>query len=144
MTLEEKLMELAHTHNTMVYEHPLPLTSSVSAKLDDVSYIGIDTQKLDGADKRAVHLAHELGHCETDSFYSIYSPLVTRDKLERRANVWAIEHTIPIGRLNALIKEGVREVWELAERFEVTVEFMHAALEYYRCGEVHFDIQNIK
>lgn len=144
MTLEEKLIDYAHTHNTVVYEHPLPLTRSVSAKLDDVSYIGIDTDKLEDADRRAVHLAHELGHCETDSFYCIYSPLVTRDKLERRANVWAIEHTIPIDKLNSLIKEGVCEVWELAEKFEVTVEFMHAALQYYKSGEVHFDIQHIK
>lgn len=141
MTLEEKLIDYAYTHNTVVYEHPLPLTSSVSARLDGVSYIGIDRERLEDSDRRAVCLAHELGHCQTDSFYSVHSPRLTRDKLERRANVWAIEHTIPLPQLNSLIKRGVREIWELAEHFEVTVEFMAAALEYYKNGELYLEMK---
>ena len=140
MTLEEKLNEYAHTHGTCVYEYDLPKTRSVSTKLGDACFIGIDRARLTRADERTVHLAHEIGHCETDAFYCIYSPLVTREKLERRATVWAITHTVPIEELQALVRRGVREEWELAEHFEVTVEFMHAALEYYKSGELYIEI----
>ena len=140
MTLEEKLIDYAHTHGCEVYEFPLPETDSVSVKVGEGHFIGIDTQKLENMTERSVRLAHELGHCETDSFYCVYSPLKTREKLERRANVWAIEHTVPLDRLRDYIEEGVREEWELAERFEVTVEFMHAAIEYYKNGEIYLNI----
>lgn len=140
MTLEERLIDFAHNKGTVIYEHPLPETKSVSVKIGEGCYIGIDRDALERDKERSVRLAHELGHCETDSFYCIYSPLVTREKLERRATVWAIEHTVPPERLSALIREGMREVWELAERFEVTEEFMAAALEYYRDGEIHIDL----
>lgn len=139
MTLEERLTELARAHGTCVYEYPLPENRSVSAKLGDSCFIGIDSTRLTEEDERAVCLAHELGHCETDAFYCIYSPLVTRDKLERRATVWAITHTVPKNRLDTLIASGIREEWELAEQFGVTVEFMHAAIEYYKNGELYYE-----
>lgn len=141
MTLEEKLIDYAQRRGCEVYEHPLPETSSVSVKIGEGHFIGIDRDRLERESERSVRIAHELGHCETDSFYCMYSPLLTRERLERRANVWAIEHTVDREKLDALIREGVREVWELAERFEVTVEFMAAALEYYKNGEVYLDIK---
>lgn len=139
MTLEEKLTEFAQSRGTSVYEYPLPETRSVSAKLGDTCFIGIDSNRLTNSQERAVCLAHEIGHCETDAFYCIYSPLLTRDKLERRATVWAITHTVPRGRLDALVASGIREEWELAEHFGVTVEFMHAAVEYYKNGELYYE-----
>ena len=139
ITLEEKLTDYAHSRGTAVYEYPLPETRSVSAKLGDETYIGIDSTRLTGSDERAVCLAHEIGHCETDAFYCVYSPLITRDKLERRATVWAITHTVNKDRLDSLLSSGTSEEWELAEQFGVTVEFMHAALEYYKNGELYFE-----
>ena len=141
MTLEEKLTQYARDTGTEIYEYPLPCVSSVALKMGEGMYIGIDRAKLTAERERAVHLAHELGHCATDSFYCIYSPLVTRDRLERRASVWAIEHTIPKKALERAIESGTREEWELAELFEVTEEFMHAALEYYKNGELYLDIK---
>ncbi len=139
MTLEEKLCDLAQARGTTVYEYSLPKTRSVSAKLGEQTFIGIDTGRLTESDERAVCLAHELGHCETDAFYCVYSPLLTRDKLERRATVWAITHTVQKDRLDSLIASGISEEWELAEQFGVTVEFMHCALEYYKNGELYYE-----
>ncbi len=139
MTLEEKLTEYAQGRGTSVYDFPLPKTRSVSAKLGDVCFIGIDSARLTESGERAVCLAHELGHCETDAFYCIHSPLLTRDKLERRATVWAITHTLPKERLDTLMARGITEEWELAEHFGVTVEFLHAALEYYKNGELYYE-----
>ncbi len=140
MTLEEKLTEYAASRNTQVYEYELPHTRSVSARLGEFTFIGIDPRQLSEARERAVHLAHELGHCETDAFYCVYSPLSTRDKLERKATVWAITHTLPLDKLKKALADGITEEWELAEHFEVTEQFMHAALLYYQNGELYYDV----
>ena len=123
-----------------MYEFDLPSNSSVSTKLDGGCFIGIDRHKLKHAPERAVHLAHEIGHCETDAFYCMYSPLVRRERLERKATVWAIRHLIPKRKLKEAISQGICEEWELAEYFSVTREFVRAAILYYTTGEVYMEI----
>ena len=140
MTLEEKLIEYARSRDTGVYELDLPENRSVSTKLGQGCFIGIDKSRLGSEGERAVVLAHELGHCETDAFYCLYTPLVSRARLERKATVWAIEHLIPRDRLREALSEGIVEEWELAEHFGVTREFVRAAALYYSTGEVYLEI----
>ena len=138
MTLEEKLCAYAQKRNTQVLEHSLPECGSIAVKVDEGCFIGIDPEVFRSESERAVVMAHELGHCETDSFYCTHSPMITRQRLERRASVWAIEHLIPYSRLVCAIERGICEEWELAEHFEVTREFVRAAIRYYSTGELDF------
>ena len=79
--------------------------------------------------------AHEMGHCETDSFYGFFSSLETRGKHEYRANRWAINYLIPFAELCRAVAEGNRELWQLAEYFEVSEEFIERAINYHKqCG----------
>lgn len=78
-------------------------------------------------------LAHELGHCETDSFYLPYSPIDLRGKHEYSANWWAIQRIIPFERLCEVIKIEHKELWELAEFFNVSEAFILKAIEIYKC-----------
>lgn len=142
MTLEEKLSAYAQKKNTLVIEHPLPECGSVSCKADGFCFIGIDPSRFSERE-RAVVMAHELGHCETDAFYCIHAPRITREKLERKATVWAIEHLIPYGRLKEALESGITEEWELAEHFEVTCAFVRAACMWYSTGELNFCTDSI-
>lgn len=81
--------------------------------------------------RERVHLAHELGHCETGSFYNRHSPCDVRQKHENRADKWAIKKLIPEDELKSAVKSGYTEIWELAEHFGVTDEFMEKAARYY-------------
>ena len=131
MTLEERLTEYAESRGTGVYEYPLPETRSVSAKLGDVCFIGIDSDRLSAPEERAVCLAHEIGHCETMSFYNIHSPFDIRAKPERRADIWAIKAMIPYQSYIKAIKLGYTEIYTLAEYFGVTEDFMRKTVAYY-------------
>lgn len=78
------------------------------------------------------HLAHELGHCECGAFYNRYAAADVREKHERRADIWAIKHTVPIEDLRQAVRRGVTEPWELAELFGIDEELMRKAIIYYQ------------
>ena len=120
--------------NIQVLECPLPENGSVSI-LDGqgACHIGMDHSVLDAAAQERVHLGHELGHCATGSFYNRYSPYDLRRKHENRADKWAIRRIIPVESLDEAVAEGCTQIWELAEWFGVTEQFMRKAV----CLHVH-------
>ena len=75
--------------------------------------------------------AHEMGHCMTDSFYAGYSPFELRVKHEHSANEWAVRRLMPFDELCLAVKRGYREIWELAEHFDVSCEFVKKAINIY-------------
>ena len=79
-----------------------------------------------------VQLAHELGHCLAGGFYGEGTDICERRRSERRANIFAYRLLVDKKELQNLIKNGDTSVWELAERFNVTDEFMADAIEYYK------------
>ena len=106
--------------------------------MDDAGkcYIGIDESVMDGDALERVHMGHELGHCVTGSFYNRYTPFDLRQRHENRANKWAIQALIPVEELDDAIAEGCTEVWELAERFQVTEDFIRKAVCLYVHGNL--------
>lgn len=92
----------------------------------------MDPFEIETTAEERVHLAHELGHCETGSFYNAYSSLEIRAQKEIRADRWAFSRLVPICELNSVIESGIDELWDLAEYFDVTEDFMLKAVEYYR------------
>lgn len=69
----------------------------------------------------------------TGAFYSIRSPIDNRGYCERIANNYAIKKLVDEDKLKKIIDEycGDIGIWELAETFEVTEDFMKKAIEYY-------------
>lgn len=111
----------------------LPKTKSVSLNIEENMFIGIDDKIMQNRAEERVHLAHELGHCMTGAFYSLYSPIDNRGYCERRANEYAIKKLVDEDELRKVIKSygGDISVWALAEHFDVTEDFMRKAVDYY-------------
>ena len=132
-----QLYELAEQENIPVIRFSLPETGSMSV-MDDAGrcYIGMDPGLGDGGVSERVHLSHELGHCLTGSFYNIYAAADCRQRHENRANKWAIQALIPVDDLDDAIARGCTEVWELADRFQVSEEFIRKTVCWYVHGNV--------
>ena len=81
-------------------------------------------------------MGHELGHCLTGSFYNIHTAVDSRQRHENRADKWALKHLIPVDELDAAVANGCSEIWELAEHFGVTEQFMKKAVCYYVHGNL--------
>ena len=131
------LYDFAKQQNIEVFDFSLPETASMSVMEDNGRcYIGMDGSVRDGGAQERVHLSHEIGHCVTGSFYNIHAAVDCRQRHENRANKWAIAALIPVEELDDAIADGCTEVWELADRFGVTEEFVRKAVCYYVHGNL--------
>ncbi len=131
------LYAFAEQQNIEVLSFPLEQTGSMSVMLDSGRcFIGLDGSVRDGGAQERVHLSHELGHCVTGSFYNIYAAVDCRRRHENRADKWAVTRLISVDDLDDAIADGCTEVWELAERFQVTEEFVRKAVCYYVHGNL--------
>ncbi len=138
--LEELYCETEEEH-IPVLNLSLPTSFSMSVRDERGRMaIGMDIFGITTLEEQKVRLAHELGHCKTLSFYNHAGPCDLRGKHERRANRWAVHRLVPYGDLRNAIRGGTTELWELAEEFHVTVDFMHVVHEQYEreYGPGHF------
>ena len=132
-TRTSELYEIAEQNGTEIICCDLPETASVSVRTTSGRcYIGIDPFEIETTAEERVHLAHEIGHCETLAFYNAYSPLEIRGKHEKRADRWAALKLVPVRELTDALMRGIKEIWDLAEYFDVTEEFIMKAIEIYR------------
>jgi hypothetical protein len=132
----QALYDLARQQNIEVLSFDLPQTGSMSVMEEGRCFIGMDASVKDGAARERVHLSHEMGHCITGSFYNRYAAVDCRRRHENRANKWAVQTLIPVEALDDAIADGCTEVWELAERFQVTEDFVRKAVCYYVHGNM--------
>lgn len=131
------LYALAEQQNIEVIETTLPENGSLSVMSDSGKcYIGIDESVMDGDALELVHMGHELGHCLTGSFYNRHTRFDIRQRHENRADKWAVHKLIPVEFLDEAVADGCCEIWELAERFGVTEQFMKKAVCLYVHGNV--------
>lgn len=133
----QHLYDFATQQNIAVLVHPMPENGSMSVMLEDGQcFVGMDESVRDGGVQERVHLSHELGHCVTGSFYNIHAAIDHRQRHENRADKWAIQTLIPVEELDDAIASGCTEVWELAERFQVTEKFIRKAVCLYVHGNL--------
>jgi len=113
----------------------------LSAPLFDGScVIAIDPTKLLSKADEKTKLAHEIGHCERLAFYNQYAAYDVRKKHENQADKWAIKKLIPKGELDRAVNRGLETLWDLAEYFGVTEDFMKKAVCYYTNGNLATDL----
>lgn len=131
------LYQLAERQDIPVVRYPMPENGSMSIQTaDGRCFIGLDGSTTDGGTCERVHLAHELGHCLTGSFYSPHTRVDSRKRHENRADKAAVELLVPVQALDNAVAAGLTELWELAECFGVTEDFMRKAVCYYTHGNV--------
>lgn len=131
------LCRYAEKRNIEIVTFPLPETASMSIEAESgACYIGIDYSKIETEIDERVHLSHELGHCVTGSFYNRYAKMDIRQKHENRADKWAIRKLIPVEKLDTAVAEGHTELWDLADYFGVTEDFIKKAVCYYVHGNL--------
>lgn len=132
-----ELYGLAEKQNIPILRYPLPENGSMSLQLSGgAQFIGMDDCVADGGAQERVHLSHELGHCLTGSFYSVYTAVDCRQRHENRADKWAVRKLIPVEQLDDAVAEGCTELWELADRFGVTEDLMRKAVCLYVHGNL--------
>ena len=57
---------------------------------------------------------------------------MTKSKCEYRAQKWAYSTLVPIQKLKEKIKDGLTNIYDLAEHFEVEPNYMNDCIHFYR------------
>ena len=83
------------------------------------------------AAERHTALAHERGHLDSGAMYSFDTPLITMEQCEYRAWKRAVMEALPFADMLSAYESGFTEVWQLAEYFDVTEDFIRRAAEIY-------------
>lgn len=130
------LYAYAENRNIDVDWIPMRRATSLSVPLGDGYAIALDPWKLGTLAQETVCLAHELGRCETGSFYNRYAALDVRQQHENRADKWAIRRLVPAEELDAAMADGCDTIPALADRFGVTEAFMRKAVCWYAHGNL--------
>lgn len=137
MKMLQEIYRFADKENIAVDRFALIKREALSIMDEDGScFVAIDPNKIANEADERTKLSHELGHCVTGSFYNQYSDFDCRQRHENKADKWAIKHLIPVDDLDDAITDGCTEIWELAERFGVTEQFMQKAVCYYVHGNL--------
>lgn len=124
------LFKLAEQRDIIIDTVKIPLNESMSVNYDGREFILLDEKvRTDSAEER-VHLAHEIGHCLTGSYYAIGADQTVRKKAEKRAKTWSIVHLLPKDALSELLKKGYNE-WDIAEELNITVDIVREAYSLY-------------
>lgn len=125
MTPAEKLQQLAYENGVNVYYMPL---HEYSLSVPD--NIVMDTTDITQQEESCI-LAHELGHCLYAGFYNLKTPLITKGRIEAKADRWAIRQIMPRAEIEKALASGITEIWAIAEHFGVTEQFTLKALQLY-------------
>ena len=74
---------------------------------------------------------HELGHAATGALHRLSSPFETVERSEYRANRWAAQQFLSVGAFYEAFDAGCRDLWELAEYFDLPEQDIQNALSYW-------------
>jgi len=117
--------------NIRVYDKKIGL-NAVTIYLNGKYGVFLDLDQFETYTQELCVLAHEYGHCKTGSTHAVSSPLDLIQKHEYKANKAAVHMLVPYDAFCEAIDQGYTEVWQLAEYFDVTEEFIQTADQIYR------------
>ena len=83
---------------------------------------------------------HELGHAATGALHKLSSPYELVERSEHRANRWSAEQFLTQEEFRTAFACGCRELWELAEYFDMPEPDVAKALNFWtQCRGVDFN-----
>lgn len=135
----EGFYEIADEEGIPVIPYPLGDLEALSYMATNCkSYIGIDPEKITSKQDEKLKLSHELGHAVQGAFYNPFAACDVWQKQENRASRWAYQHLVSEKDLRKAVKNGLKEVWELADYFDVPPEIMAKICHWYKHHNMDF------
>lgn len=128
MTTTIDLVRLASENGITVEYFPMN-GNAVALNFNGKYYIALNPELKEPYLKEA--LAHELGHCFTRGFYSIYTPYETLERIEASADHWAYKKLLPPEFVQELARKEIVYYWEIADEICLSESFVKNAIEYY-------------
>ena len=138
MTTLETLYEHADKNDITVDEYNFSDTKKAACMSFYGDRIILNRDGIETPDEETVLLAEEIGHFATGGFHHAEATMnaptakLNRRRAETQARKWAVMKLLPFKKLQAAVDEGITCIRELAEHFDVTVDFIKQAIELHQ------------
>lgn len=138
----DSLYQWLYNEGVFLFDRQLPFSNTATKALTlQLSVWGawgiyLDKGRLETQAEEESAALHEAGHYATGTTHQVYSPWDLIEKHEHKADKWAIERKLSVHELDDAVADGCTEMWELAERFGVTQEFMEKVVCWYTHGNL--------
>ena len=142
----DKLYQWLSDEGVFLFDRQLPFsregTKSTTVKLNGHNTWGIflDKGRIETEAEENTVLLHESGHYSTGTTHEVCSPWDLVEKHEHKAWKWAIRRSISKDQLDEAVAAGYSELWELADFFGVTEDFMRKAVCLYVHGNLNSEL----
>ena len=138
MTRYERLIDEIDNSDIELLETDSLVVPAHSVCVDGECCIAFNESAFVTTAERHVALAHEKAHCETGSFYTFNSPLLTYEVNEAKAWRKTIGDAMTFKELSAELPKHIYadglDIYDLAEHFNLPAEFMKKVLDHH-CQE---------
>lgn len=130
----------------LLFDRQLPFSNeqskavTIRLRSSGVTGVFVDRGRMDTTAEEAVTLLHEGGHCATGTTHSIVSPFDLIAKHEYKADKWAVRDAVSREELEAARRAGYQEIYELADFFNLTEDFMRKVVCWYDHGNLDVEI----
>lgn len=128
-----RLYDIADNEHIILRDWHIEDCNGIYLNYDKINVIALDYDELGTYIDEKCTLAEELGHYYMDAKYNYHTTDNTlKSKQEYRAKKWSYTALIPFEKLKSAIKNGLYEIYQLADYFEVTYEYMQNAINFYQ------------
>ena len=124
------LYDIANNENISIIDFKMK-NKALIEEIDGNYYIAMNYSNIANSNEEKVILSEELGHYYTGNLYNSYMKYETISKREYRALKWSFNTLVPYRKLINVIKNGINTIFELAEYFEVPINYMQKCLDFY-------------
>ena len=91
----------------------------------------LDFEKIRSARLLRGVCCHELGHLATGALHKVDSPFELVERSEYRANRYVAQHCLTEAAFREAFAAGCRELWQLADYFDLPEQDVKNALTYW-------------
>ena len=129
MTKLEKLEQEAADKGLEIIEHPFQSERIKGLCVDHTIAL---SRRLRSYKEKACVLAEEIAHHDLNVGDILDQSDAGASQQEHRARMRAFDRLVGLSGIVSCFKAGDRTIWEMADRLEVTEDFLREALEAYR------------
>ena len=135
----ENLLDTIYNKELTLIEAKTP--SGIDGLLIDK--VIIINKNLDSVSKKCI-LAEEYAHFHLTSGDILDQRDMAKRKQEKKARKFAYELLLPFSELLSAFEQGITNIFDLADFFEVTIEFMASAIEHYQQKHGMYFLERVK
>ena len=128
----EKLYDIVDKENISIFENDWSSTLARIFEIDENYVIALAKRNIENSLQEKEILAEELGHYYCNALYYLNDTSTQKSKCEYRAKKWAYSILVPLQTLKQRLSDGINNIYDLAEYFNLEPTYMKECLNFYK------------